>query len=109
MTIYTVKIDKGQWSDSHNWTSAVFDTKEAADKYAEDVTKYYKDTESIPAPYTDREYYDNKLTEEQDIEYERWESRKEDASDFNFARVEEFLLNFPEPKYYEKVNNKGEA
>jgi hypothetical protein len=109
MKVFTVVIDKGQWSDSSSWVSAVFDTREAADAYVEVIVDYNKRIMEEKPPYSEDDYYSDKLTEEQQEEYNRWEMHRIDANDFNFAKVEEYILNFPEPHFYEKADKTTET
>lgn len=103
MKVYIVEISKGQYSDHSTYVSGVFDDRDVADKYADDITKYYESAKELEAPYSNDDYLESKLTNKQDEEYSSWQTLHYDANDFNNAYVTEHEINTKEPIFTKPI------
>ena len=93
MIVYVVIVSTGEWKDKSKDVDSVFSDKEQAMLRCFTITNYHTQMINSTSPHSEEDYYENKLSEQEDAEYASWQSLVNVSNDFNCVTIEEYELN----------------
>jgi len=93
MKVYIVEEHGGTYEDSWSKIHSVWNDPVTAEAIKDKLKLDYKVMRNAPAPYSEEDYYSDKLSEAQEEVYLRWQQDKWYAEDIGDPRVTEFIVN----------------
>lgn len=91
---YVVECSAGDYESYHTWIAGIFLNLEDAEKLKNEIIEKIEIIKDISSPY-DSEYFESLTIEQRSTIYYEWWHKKQQALEFNTAKVKVYPFNKP--------------